>query len=286
MHKPFKACDSEIFKAWITSYDKDDANLHITPQQFMWKPMQFPAEGTKKTFIEGITSMGGAGGPALKDGVSIMVYACNANMEKEAFYSSDGDMLIVPQEGAILVKTEFGKMRVEPLEICVVQRGITFSVELIEGKSRGFIAETYKGHFALPELGPIGANGMANPRDFEYPVAWYEDVQEPWTVVNKFQGKFFYLQKDHSPFDIVAWHGNYAPYKYDLRKFNAIGSISFDHPDPSSFTVLTAQSDEAGQAVCDFVIFPPRWMVAENTFRPPYYHRNTMNEFMGAITKS
>jgi homogentisate 1,2-dioxygenase len=176
LHKPFKACDSERFKDWLTCYDKDDANLHITPQQFRWKPMQYPAEGTKKNFIEGITSMGGAGGPAMKDGLSIMVYACNANMEKEAFYSSDGDMLIVPQQGAILVNTEFGKMRVEPLEICVVQRGIKFSVDLIEGKSRGYITEVYKGHFVIPDLGPIGANGPANPRDFETPVAWYEDL--------------------------------------------------------------------------------------------------------------
>ena len=219
----------------------------------------------------------------MKDGLSILVYACNANMEKEAFYSSDGDILIVPQQGAILVKTEFGRMRVEPLEICVIQRGIKFSVDLIEGKSRGYITEVYKGHFVIPDLGPIGSNGLANPRDFETPVAWYEDIEEKWTIINKFQGKFFSIQYDHSPYDIVAWHGNYAPYKYDLRKFNTIGSISYDHPDPSIFTVLTAQSDEAGQAVCDFVIFPPRWLVAEKTFRPPYYHRNTMSEFMGNI---
>lgn len=220
----------------------------------------------------------------LQNGLGIHLYICNASMEKEAFYNSDGDLLIVPQEGAILIKTEFGLLRVEPLEIAVVQRGIKFSVELLEGKARGYICEVFKGHFVIPDLGPIGSNGLANPRDFEYPVSWYEDVDEDWTIVNKFGGKFFQYNYTHSPFDIVAWHGNYAPYKYDLRKYNTIGTISFDHPDPSIFTVLTVQTDDPGLAVCDFVIFPPRWLVGENTFRPPYYHRNTMTEFMGNIT--
>jgi len=137
-------------------------------------------------FIEGVTTMGGAGGPAMKDGIAIMVYSCNASMEKEAFYSSDGDLLVVPQHGALLVKTEFGRMRVEPLEICVIQRGIKFSVDVLEGKSRGYITEVYKGHFVIPDLGPIGSNGLANPRDFEIPVSWYEDVQEKWNIINKF----------------------------------------------------------------------------------------------------
>ena len=174
-------------------------------------------------------------------------------------------------------------MRVDPQEICVVPRGIKFSVTLLDGKSRGYITEVFKGHFVIPDLGPIGSNCLANPRDFDVPVSWYQDVTEKWKVVNKFQGKFFYLEYDHSPFDVVAWHGNYTPYKYDLRKYNTVGSISYDHPDPSIFTVLTVQTDDPGQAVCDFVIFPPRWLVAENTFRPPWYHRNTMTEFMGNI---
>jgi homogentisate 1,2-dioxygenase len=156
-------------------------------------------------------------------------------------------------------------------------------VELLDGEARGYMCEVYKGHFVIPDLGPIGSNCLANPRDFETPIAWYEDKSEDWTVISKFQGKFFQYSIDHCPFNIVAWHGNYAPYKYDLRKFNTIGSISYDHPDPSIFTVLTVQSDDPGMAVCDFVIFPPRWLVAEHTFRPPYYHRNTMTEFMGNI---
>ena len=172
--------------------------------------------------------------------MSIHLFACNASMEKEAFYSSDGDLLVVPQQGALLFRTELGLIRVEPQEIVVIQRGIKFLVEVLEGSSKGYLCEIYKNHFVIPDLGPIGSNGLANPRDFQTPVAWYEDTQDEWTVVNKFQGKFFSYRTKHSPFDIVAWHGNYAPYKYDLRKFNTIGSISFDHPDPSIFTVLTA----------------------------------------------
>ena len=204
-------------------------------------------------------------------------------MEKEAFYSSDGDLLIVPQEGHILFKTEFGRIRVEPQEIIVIPRGVKVQVELISDKARGYMCEIYKGHFNIPDLGPIGSNGLAAGRHFEIPVAWYEDTTEEWTVVNKFSGKFFQYKQNFSPFNLVAWHGNYYPYKYDLRKYNTIGSVSYDHPDPSIFTVLTAQSDDPGQAVCDFVIFPPRWLVQEHTFKPPYYHRNTMTEFMGNI---
>jgi len=173
-------------------------------------------------------------------------------------------------------------MTVAPLEICVIQRGIRFSIDLTEF-SRGWACEIFKGHFQIPDLGPIGANGLANPRDFDIPVAAYEKVSEEFTIVNKYLGEFFECKMDHSPFDVVAWHGNYAPYKYPLKKFNTMNTVSFDHPDPSIFTVLTAQTDEPGVATCDFVIFPPRWMVGEKTFRPPYYHRNCMSEFMGNI---
>lgn len=247
--------------------------------------------------------MCGAGDPCMKDGLSIYLYAITDNMvndyKKEAMYSADGDFLIVPQEGDLYITTEFGRFVVEPLEIIVIPRGIKFSVDVAPGKkpgdedsdekpkafARGYICETYKGHFTLPDLGPIGSNSLANPMHFKTPVSYYEDVEdsEEWTITAKFGDQFHEYTQDHSPFDVVAWHGNYHPYKYDLRLFNTVGSISYDHPDPSIFTVLTCQSDDPGQAVVDFVIFPPRWLVAENTFRPPYYHRNTMSEFMGNI---
>ena len=193
--------------------------------------------------------MCGAGDPSMKDGLGIHTYACNQNMGKTCFYSSDGDMLIVPQEGILYVTTEFGRMIVKPLEICVIQRGIKFKIDLDAEneqikednpmKARGFICETYKSHFVLPDLGPIGANGLASSMHFQTPHSWYEEVSGDFTAVCKFAGKFFEYDLDHSPFDVVAWHGNYAPYKYDLTKFNTIGSISYDHPDPSIFTVLT-----------------------------------------------
>ncbi len=218
----------------------------------------------------------------MKQGLAVHMYACNVSMGDVAFYNSDGDFLIVPQEGALSLQTEMGKLHVKPREIVVIPRGIRFRVE-VEGPSRGYILEVFQGHFQLPDLGPIGANGLANARDFLYPVASYEDVERPFKVFAKFGGKIFSSDLGHSPFDVVAWHGNYSPYKYDLERYNTMNSVSFDHPDPSIYTVLTVPSDTPGVAVCDFVIFPPRWMVMEKTFRPPYYHRNCMSEFMGMI---
>lgn len=210
------------------------------------------------------------------------MYTCNESMHDEAFFSSDGDILIVPQVGKLSIMTEFGLLEIEPWQIAVIQRGIKFSVA-VEGDSRGYYCEVYDGHFTIPDLGPIGTNGSANPRDFEYPTAKYFDEEKPFRVVQKYLGKFFEYTHNFNVFDVVAWHGNYVPYRYDCRHFNTIGSISYDHPDPSIFTVLTCQTTDPGQAACDFVIFPPRWLSMEDTFRPPYYHRNTMNEFMGNI---
>ena len=205
---------------------------------------------------------------------------------RSAFYSADGDMLIVPQQGALDVRTELGRLRVRPTEIAVVPRGIRFRVELPAGApARGYILETYAAaHFELPELGPIGSDGLAAARDFDVPVAAFEDSTAPHTVWCKFTGRLFSAAQAHSPFDVVAWHGTYFPFKYDLARFNTIGSISFDHPDPSIFTVLTVAGAVPGTAVADFVVFPPRWLVGENTFRPPWFHRNCMSEFMGLIT--
>jgi homogentisate 1,2-dioxygenase len=236
-------------------------------------------------WIQSLQPVAGAGDPTMKSGLGIMIFAAGKDMDaKSAFYSADGDFLIVLQHGVLDIQTELGKIFVRPMEICVIPRGIRYRVTLPKGPVRGYVLELYEGHFTLPELGPIGSNCLANARDFQAPVASYvEDVDTKHCIYSKFGGKLFVATQNHSPFDIVAWHGLYYPYKYDLGRFNTIGSISYDHPDPSIFTVLTAPSARPGTAVADFVIFPPRWLVAEHTFRPPWYHRNTMSEFMGLI---
>eukprot|EP01016_Furgasonia_blochmanni_P038251 TRINITY_DN4601_c0_g1_i6.p1 TRINITY_DN4601_c0_g1~~TRINITY_DN4601_c0_g1_i6.p1 ORF type:complete len:373 (+),score=92.49 TRINITY_DN4601_c0_g1_i6:120-1121(+) len=225
----------------------------------------------------------GAGDPTVKQGNAVYLYSCNKSMKNEAFYSSDGDFLIVPHTGTLHVITEFGLLTVKPREILVIPRGIRFAVEVNE-VCGGYVCEVFKGHFRIPDLGPIGANGLANPRDFQTPVAWYENVKEGFKLYNKYQGEMFVAEQDHSPFDVVAWHGNYYPYKYNLDNFNAMNTVTFDHPDPSIFTVLTCPTDEPGVANIDFVIFPPRWIVSENTFRPAWFHRNVMSEYLGAIS--
>jgi homogentisate 1,2-dioxygenase len=199
------------------------------------------------------------------------------------FYDADGELLIVPQEGGLQLRTELGVLAVAPGEIAVIPRGVKFQVRLDAGRARGYLCENYGGLFELPGLGPIGANGLANPRDFLSPAAAYEDLTGEFQLIAKLGGRLWLAELDHSPLDVVAWHGNYTPYKYDLARFNTINTVSFDHPDPSIFTVLTSASDTPGTANCDFVIFPPRWMVAEHTFRPPWFHRNVMSEYMGLI---
>ncbi|XP_073993028.1 homogentisate 1,2-dioxygenase [Rhodnius prolixus] len=252
------------------------------PNQMRWKPFPLPPNSRRIDWQEGLFPVAQAGDTASRNGLAVHIYLCNADMDKTALFNSDGDFLIVPQQGALKIKTEFGRMRVEPTEICVIQQGMRFSVS-VEGPSRGYVLEIYGGHFQLPQLGPIGANGLANPRDFETPVAWFEDNNEEYIIKNKYQNTWWQVKQDHSPFDVVAWHGNYAPFKYDLKKFMTVNSVAYDHCDPSIFTVLTCPSNKPGTAIADFVIFPPRWSVAEHTFRPPYYHRNCMSEFMGLI---
>ncbi|CAJ0568255.1 unnamed protein product, partial [Mesorhabditis spiculigera] len=253
------------------------------PNQFRWHPHPIPEKPTD--FVEGLYTVCGGGDIVSRSGLTIHLYGCNKTMDHRAFYNSDGDFLIVPQQGALEVTTEFGRLLVGIQEICVIPQGVRFSVA-VRGPSRGYILEVYGTHFQLPDLGPIGANGLANPRDFETPEAWFEERDEPFEIVNKYQGSFFSAKQEHSPFDVVGWHGNYAPYKYDLRKFMVINAVAFDHADPSIFTVLTAQSTRPGVAIADFVIFPPRWGVSDHTFRPPYYHRNCMSEYMGLIVGS
>jgi homogentisate 1,2-dioxygenase len=227
----------------------------------------------------------GAGDPTMKTGIGYYIFAAGKDMDpRTAFYTADGDFLIVLQHGVLDIQTELGHLLLRPNEICIIPRGIRYRVTLPQGPVRGYILELYQGHFQLPELGPIGSNCLANARDFQAPTAYFEeDTSNEYILFSKFAGHLFTAKQNHTPFDVVAWHGNYYPYKYDLGRFNTIGSISYDHPDPSIFTVLTAQSDHPGTAIADFVIFPPRWLVAEDTFRPPWYHRNCMSEFMGLI---
>lgn len=253
----------------------------VSPDQMRWNPLPIPE--TPVDFVDGLYTMAGNGGSPQQHGVGIHVYAANTSMDGRWFYSADGEWLVVPQQGRLRIATELGVMEVEPQEIAVIPRGVRFSVELPDGPSRGYVCENYGAMMRLPDLGPIGANGLANPRDFLTPCAAYEDSEGDFELVAKFQGHLWRADIDHSPLDVVGWHGNYAPYEYDLRRFNAIGSISFDHPDPSIFTVLTAPSDTPGTANMDFAIFPPRWLVAQHTFRPPWFHRNVASELMGLV---
>ncbi|HEX4005995.1 MAG TPA: homogentisate 1,2-dioxygenase [Acidobacteriaceae bacterium] len=273
-HKPFSEIDSGLLRSGPFN------ELPTPPNQMRWNPVPMPDQATD--FVEGIVTLGGSGDPAMQVGVGAHVYAANASMKGRYFYNADGEMLIVPQQGPLRIHTELGILGVAPGEIAIIPRGIKMRVHL-EGPSRGYICENYGLPLRLPELGAIGANGLANARDFLAPVAAYEDLDGDFRVVSKFLGRLWEAEIDHSPLDVVAWHGNYAPCKYDLALFNCINSVSFDHPDPSIYTVLTSPSVMAGTANVDFAIFPPRWLVAEHTFRPPWFHRNMMNEFMGLV---
>ena len=252
-----------------------------SPNQMRWYPMPLPTEPTD--FVEGIVTLGGNGDAAAQDGVGIHIYAANRSMTDRFFYNADGELLILPQQGALRIATECGVLDVAPGCLAVIPRGIKFSVALLDPAARGYICENYGQPFRLPNLGPIGANGLANPRDFLTPVAAFDDRDGEFEVISKFLGNLWTSRYDHSPLDVVAWHGNYAPYIYDMACFNCINTVSFDHPDPSIFTVLTAPSALPHTSNVDFAIFPPRWLVAEHTFRPPWFHRNMMNEFMGLI---
>jgi homogentisate 1,2-dioxygenase len=268
-HRPFSETPHPRFPGGPS------ADVPTSPNQLRWSPFPVPAEPTD--FIDGLITIAGNGDPAAQTGVAIHVYTANAPMRGRYFYTADGELLIVPQLSALRIATELGALEVAPGEMCVIPRGIKFRVELPDGAARGYVCENYGPQFRLPDLGPIGANGLANPRDFLTPVAGFEDVDGDFKIVAKFLGRLWTAEIDHSPLDVVAWHGNYAPYKYDLAQFNVINTVSFDHPDPSIYTVLTSAAN------CDFAIFPPRWLVAEHTFRPPWFHRNLMNEFMGLV---
>jgi len=252
-----------------------------SPNRRRWAPVPLPSSPTD--FVDGVITYGGNGDVAEGRGMAAHAYAIDRSMERRVFVDADGELLFVPQYGELIFDTEFGSLDVAPRQIVLIPRGVKFRVRLKTPEARGYLCENYGAPFRLPELGPIGSNGLANPRDFEVPHAAFEDLDEPTEIVQKFQGTLWTTTLMHSPLDVVAWHGNLVPYRYDLRRFNAINTVTFDHPDPSIFTVLTSPSEVPGTANCDFVIFPPRWMVAEKTFRPPWFHRNIMSEFMGLI---
>jgi homogentisate 1,2-dioxygenase len=275
VHRPYARIDNGRVRS--APFNEVEA----TPSQLRWSPFPIPEQPTD--FVDGMITIGGAGDVAQQVGTATHIYAANRSMIDRYFYDADGEMLLVPQLGRLRLGTELGILEVSPGEIALLPRGLRFKVELPDGPSRGYICENYGQMFRLPELGPLGANGLANGRDFEAPIAAFEDKDTPCALVAKFQGNLWAAEMKHSPLGVVAWHGNYAPYKYDLSRFMVIGTISFDHPDPSIFTVLTAPTDTHGIANVDFVIFPPRWLVGEDTFRPPWFHRNVMCEFMGLV---
>ncbi len=250
------------------------------PNRLRWNPWPIPTDPTG--FVAGLATVAATGTSLTEHGVSVHVYAANTSMRR-VFFDADGELLILPQQGRLDIATEMGRLTVAPGHVAIIPRGVRFRVALPDGASRGYVCENHGSVFRLPDLGPIGANGLANPRDFLAPAAAFEDVEQPTEVVQKYCGELWAATLSHSPLDVVAWHGNLTPLTYDLARFNAIGTVSFDHPDPSIFTVLTAPTDTPGRANVDFVIFPPRWMVAEDTFRPPWFHRNVMNECMGLI---
>ena len=296
----FTAPRAENRRSWLyrirpaalhTRFERIDARRIVSdfgavappPDPLRWDPLPVPPPDAPTDFIDGLFTMAGHGDPNAQAGAAVHMYAANRSMHRRFFYNADGEMLIVPQLGGLRFITELGVLEVEPQEIVVIPRGVRFRVELLGDAARGYVCENYGAHFRLPDLGPIGSNGLANPRDFQTPVAAYEDIDAPFELVAKFMGGLWSAAMDHSPADVVAWHGNLAPYKYDLRRFNAIGSISHDHPDPSIFLVLHSASDTPGVSNIDFVIFPPRVLAMQDTFRPPWFHRNVASEFMGLV---
>ncbi len=274
MHRPYR----RMAQGLVRSGPFDE--VEVPPNRLRWDPFPVPAKATD--FIDGLATLAGAGDPASQAGLAVHLYRANRSMRERYFYCADGELMFVPQEGRLVVFTELGRLSLAPGEIGVVPRGLKFQVVLAGRTARGYLCENYGALFRLPELGPIGSQGLAQPRDFLAPVAAFED-KGPCQVVAKFMGGLWTGEFAHSPLDVVAWHGDYVPYKYDLGRFMAINTVSFDHADPSIFTVLTSPSGQEGVANCDFVIFPPRWLVAEDTFRPPWFHRNVMSELMGLV---
>ena len=276
MHRPYRRVDDGLVRS------APFTEAEVSPNRLRWDPLPLPS--TTTDFIAGLATMCGNGDAAANAGMAVHVYRANRSMEAgRVFVDADGELLLVPEQGGIRLVTELGIIEAQPGHVAVIPRGVRFRVELLGVAARGYVCENYGSLLRLPELGPIGANGLANPRDIETPVAAFEEREDKVELVQKFAGHLWATELDHSPLDVVAWHGSYAPYRYDLARFNTVNTVSFDHIDPSIFTVLTSPSEIAGTANIDFVIFPPRWSVAEHSFRPPWFHRNVMNEYMGLI---
>lgn len=263
------------------AFHNDFGSGPATPEKLRWNPLPTPPAGVD--FLDGLYTVAGNGSPEAAVGVGIHLYAANADMHGRWFCNADGELMLVPQSGRLHIETELGVLDVEPQEIAVLPRGVRFRVSLPDRQATGYVCENFGALFKLPDLGPIGSNGLANARDFLTPNAAYEDVEGNFSLITKFQGHLWRADIDHSPLDVVAWHGNYAPYKYDLRRFNVMGSISYDHPDPSIFLVLHSPSDTPGTSNVDFAIFAPRVLAMQDTFRPPWFHRNIASEFMGLV---
>lgn len=274
MHPPYRRIANGLVRSGPF------AELETPPDRLRWNPLALPAKPTD--FLDGLATLAGSGDPASQSGIAVHIYCANRSMTERCLSNADGEMLFVPQQGDLALFTELGRLELSPGEVALVPRGIKFRV-LVNGASRGYVCENYGQPFRLPELGPIGAQGLAQKRHFQAPVAAFEDRNGRCELVAKFLGGLWATELKHSPLDVLAWHGNYVPYKYDLARFMVINTVSFDHADPSIFTVLTSPSGQPGVANCDFVIFPPRWMVAEDTFRPPWFHRNFMSELMGLV---
>jgi homogentisate 1,2-dioxygenase len=275
-HPPFRRTDRGLIRG--TPFDES----HVAPNRLRWNPPALPSAAEEIDFLAGLRTLAGNGSIALQQGCAVHLYCANRSMRR-VFSNSDGELLFVPQLGRLLFETELGRLIAAPGQIVIVPRGFKFRVNLLDGASRGYVGENYGSPVRLPELGPIGSSGLANSRDFLAPIAWFENSAKSTELVTKFHGGLWSTTLDRSPFDVVAWHGNYVPYLYDLSRFNTVNTVSFDHIDPSIFTVLTSPSETAGTANVDFVIFPPRWVVSEHTFRPPWYHRNVMSELMGLV---
>ena len=252
---------------WTTGGDRATP---LPPEPMRWNPLAF--DTTDADFVDGMHTLAANGDVEAQAGIGSLVYLADRSMARRAFVNADGELLLVPQQGRLVITTEMGVLEVKPGEIALLPRGMVFKVALPDsdagaGPSRGYVCENYGAQFRLPELGPIGSNGLANSRDFLAPVAAFEDDDGAYEIIKKSGGHFWRAPMAQSPFNVVAWHGNLAPVKYDTANFMTIGSISFDHPDPSIFTVLTSPSDTPGTANCDFVIFPS--LAGDGGYLPP-----------------